>query len=75
MIKISSITGLGFLILLVASPYFSISTSWKNMILMICGLAVVILSYLIRKELHKVIKIVHRATEVKSDTYVENNPQ
>jgi FtsH-binding integral membrane protein len=75
MIKISSITGLGFLILLVASPFFSISTEWKNIILMISGLAVIILSYLIRKELHKVIRIVHNVEEIKSDTYVESNPQ
>ena len=75
MIKISSITALGALVLLVASPYVSISRDWKNYILMVSGLAIIILSLLLRKELHKVIKIVHRAVENKADTYVENNPQ
>ena len=75
MIKISSITVLGVLVLLVASPYVGISRTWKDYILMICGLAIAIISFLLRKELHKVIKIVHEASEVKADTYVENNPQ
>ena len=75
MIKISSITGLGVLILLVASPYISISRDWKNYILMASGLAIIILSLILRKELHKVIRIVHGVDEIKSDTYVENNPQ
>ena len=73
--KISSITALGFLIMLVASPFISISRDWKDYILMACGLAVVIFSFLIRKDLHKVIRIFHGVDEVKSDTYVENNPQ
>lgn len=72
--KISSISGLGFLIILVASPYIAISRNWKDYILMVSGLAVIILSFLIRKELHKVIRVVHGIDEVKTDTYVENNP-
>jgi hypothetical protein len=75
MIKISSITGLGVFILLVASPFIGISDDWKNKIFMVCGLAIIILSLMLRKELHKVIRIVHGVAEVKSDTYVENNPQ
>jgi hypothetical protein len=75
MIKISSISGLGLLVLLVASPFVAIPRTWKDWILMACGLAVIILSILIRKELHKVIRIIHGVEEVKSDTYVENNPQ
>ena len=73
--KISSITGLGVLVLLVASPFMNISRNWRDYILMACGLAIIILSYLIRQELHKVIRIVHGVEEIKSDTYVENNPQ
>jgi hypothetical protein len=73
--KISSITALGALVLLVASPYIGISQDWKNYILIISGLAIIILSVLIRKELHKVIKLVHEVKEIKADTYVENNPQ
>ncbi|OHA45992.1 MAG: hypothetical protein A2541_00385 [Candidatus Taylorbacteria bacterium RIFOXYD2_FULL_36_9] len=75
MIKISSITGLGLLILLVSSSFVSIFREWKDIILMISGLAIVILSLLIRKELHKVLRIIHDVKEIKSDSYVENNPQ
>jgi hypothetical protein len=73
--KISSITAIGVLVLLVASPFMNISRTWRDYILMACGLAIIILSFLIRKELHKVIRIFHGVEEVKSDTYVENNPQ
>lgn len=75
MIKISSITVVGVLVLLVASPFVSISRDWKDCVLMLCGLAIIVLSLLLRKELHKVIRIVHGVHEIKSDTYVENNPQ
>jgi FtsH-binding integral membrane protein len=75
MVKISSITALGFLVLLVASPFISISRDWKDYIFIASGLAIIILSFLIRKELHKVIRVVHGIEEIKSDTYVENNPQ
>ena len=73
--KISTITGLGFLVLIVASPFISISRDWKDYILMFSGLIIIIMSFLIRKELHKVIRIFHGVEEVKTDTYVENNPQ
>ena len=73
--KISSITALGVLVLIVASPFIAISRDWKSYIFMVCGLAIIILSLFLRKELHKVIKIVHEVAEVKTDTYVENNPQ
>lgn len=73
--KISSITALGALVLLVASPYIAISREWKMYVLMVTGLAIIIISLTLRKELHKVIRIVHGVEEIKSDTYVENNPQ
>lgn len=73
--KISSITAIGVLVLLVASPFIAISRDWKNYILMASGLAITILSLMLRKELHKVIRIVHSAEEIKTDTYVESNPQ
>jgi len=73
--KISSITALGALVLLISSPYIGISQDWKNYILMVSGLIILVLSVLIRRELHKVIKLVHEVKEVKADTYVENNPQ
>jgi len=75
MIKISSISSLGFLVLLVASPFISVPRAWKDYLLMLAGLTIVILSILLRKELHKVIRIVHGVEDIKPDTYVENNPQ
>lgn len=73
--KISSITILGALILLVASPFISVSRAWKDYFFMLVGLIVIVLSILIRRELHKVIKMIHGVEEIKTDTYVENNPQ
>lgn len=73
--KISSISAFGLIVLLFASPFIAIPRTWKDYILMASGLAIVILSFLIRKELHKVIRFVHGVEEVKPDTYVENNPQ
>ena len=74
--KISSITALGVLVLIIPTSFIAISRTWKDYILMLCGLAIIVLSYLIRKELYKVIRIVHGIDdEVKADTYVENNPQ
>lgn len=72
MIKISSISALGFIILLVVAS--SIPRDWKDYILISSGLAIIVISILLRKELHKVIRIVHGVEEVKTDTYVENNP-
>ena len=73
MFKISSITALGFLTILVSVS--NIYRDWKDYILVVVGIAIIILSYLIRQELHKVIRIVHGVEEDKTDTYVENNPQ
>ena len=73
--KISSITAFGVLTIIIASDFISIPRNWEQFFLIICGLGIVILSILLRKELHKVIRIVHGVEEVKSDTYVENNPQ
>ncbi len=75
MIKISTITIFGFLVLLVASPFVAISQDWKNYFFMTAGLVIFILSILIRQELYKVIKIVYGAEDIKADTYVENQPQ
>jgi hypothetical protein len=75
MVKISSITALGFLILVIPTAFIGISRDWKDYILMASGIAIIVLSLLIRQELHKVIRIVHGVEEVKPDTYVENNPQ
>ena len=75
MIKISSITALGLLVLLIASPFIDLPRDWKNSLLMLCGVAIIVLSIMLRKELHKVIRIVHGVEEVKPDTYVESHPK
>jgi hypothetical protein len=75
--KISLITFLGVLVLLVSSPYtyIGIWNEWKSYFIVVASITIIILSILIRKELHKVIKIAHEAGEVKTDTYIENKPQ
>ncbi len=75
MVKISSITALGIFIIILASPFIAIPRSWKDYLFVGAGMAILILSLLIRRELTKVIRLVHKAHEIKSDTYVENNPQ
>lgn len=75
MIKISSITVLGFIITIISSPLIRISRDWKEIILVISGLSIIVLSFLIRVELNKVVRTLHGLEEIKSDTYVENNPQ
>lgn len=73
--KISSINILSALVVLIASPYIAVSRVWKDYILIIIGLVILVISILLRKELNRVLRIVHGAREVKSDTYVENNPK
>lgn len=73
--RISALSALGFIVLLVASPFIAISRTWKDYVLMICGLLIIVISILLRKELHKVMRIVHGVEEIKPDTYVESNPQ
>lgn len=73
--RISTVSILGFLVLLVASPYVAVSRVWKDYFLMLAGLVILVLSILIRKELHKVVRLVNGAEDIKSDTYVESNPQ
>lgn len=75
MIKISLLTFLGFLTMLFGSPFISLPWRWKEYILVVLGFIIIISSLLLRKELHKVLKIINNTDEIKSDTYVENNPQ
>lgn len=73
MIKISSVTATAVLSILII--FSSIPRDWKDYILLFCSLVIIVISIILRKELHKVIRIVHGVEEIKSDTYVENNPQ
>jgi hypothetical protein len=73
MVKISSITVLGFLV--IVTHFMGIYREWADIAYIIYGLLIIILSLSIRKELHKVMRIVHGLEEPKVDTYVENHPQ
>jgi len=74
--KISTLTAAGVLVILIATPYTGVYREWKVYTLVILGLVIAILSVSIRKELHKVLKVIHGDDkESIKDTYVENNPQ
>ena len=76
MLKITSITALGALVFLTATPFMAIFRDWKDYIFIVSGLAIVVLSIMIRRELNKVLKVLHGdETESIKDTYIENNPQ
>ena len=57
MIKISTISFLGFLVMI--TSLFGIPATWKNIIYILAGLSIFVLSFLIRRELHKVLQVLH----------------
>ena len=72
MIKISTIFALGIFIAII--PFTGFPFSVKNILYIISGLLVTVLSLLIRKELEEVIK--HSYTDVvKTETFSESNPK
>jgi hypothetical protein len=73
MVKISSIFVLGILVVLM--PFSGFPFEWKNATYIICGLAIIILSLLIRKELHEVLRALHNNDVIKADTFTESIPQ
>ena len=73
MVKISSIFVLGFLTALV--PFSGFPIAWKNSFYILFGLAVAVLSVLIRRELHEVLRRLHDNQEIKNDTFSQNSPQ
>jgi len=76
MIKISTIFALGIFIALLPFTGFPNDSAFpvKNILYIVSGLLVTILSILIRKELEEVIR--HSYTDiVKTDTFSENNPK
>jgi hypothetical protein len=77
MVKISSIFVLGFLVALIPFSGFPNSSDHpvKNTIYILFGLAIAVLSVLIRRELHEVLKILHDNHEIKTDTFSQNSPQ
>ncbi|MFA6430428.1 MAG: hypothetical protein WC229_01890 [Candidatus Paceibacterota bacterium] len=73
MVKISSIFVLGILVMLM--PFSGFPFGWKDAIYKICGLAIIVLSLLIRKELHEVLRSLHNNEVIKADTFTESIPQ
>jgi hypothetical protein len=73
MIKISSIFVLGLLVAL--TPYSGFPIEWKNFFYIVFGLAIVIFSILIRRELHEVLRQLHNDSEIKNDTFSQNSPE
>jgi len=73
MVKISSIFGLGILVALIQYTGFPIEV--KNWIYLLTGLLIAVLSLMIRKELHEVLRSLHSDTFVKTDTFTESTPK
>lgn len=72
MVKISSIFVLGILVAI--TPFSGFSLFWKEFIYISCGLFIVGLSILIRKELHEVLRSLHSDNGVKNNTFSESSP-
>ena len=73
MVKISSISVLGFLLILV--PFSGFPLAYKEFIYIVFGAIILTLSLIIRRELHEVLRNLHRDVDIKNDTFSENNPQ
>jgi len=71
MIKISTIFILGILIALI--PYSGFPSGTKNFSYVFFGVLIAILSLLIRRELHEVIRTLHG--EEKNDTFSQSAPK
>ncbi len=76
MVKISTIFALGIFIAIIPFTGFPNDSAFpvKNVLYIICGLAVTILSVLIRKELEEVVKHLY-SDEVKTDTFSDSSPK
>ena len=72
MVKISSIFALG--VLVTVMQFFGFSSDTKNYFYFLAGILIVILSVLIRGELHEVLRHLHGA-EIKTDTFSQSAPQ
>lgn len=70
MIKITSITFLGFLVAII--PFMGIPKDWKDIFYIACGIAVISLSIMIRRELHEVLKALHTTDHIVTGTYTES---
>ncbi len=66
MVKISTIFILGLIVAVV--QYSGFSKEFKDFLYLVFGLSITVLSYLIRKELHEVLKHLHDVTLIKAET-------
>jgi hypothetical protein len=76
MVKISTIFALGIFIAFIPFSGFPNDSAFpvKNILYVVCGLLVAILSLMIRKELEEVVKHLH-SDVIKTDTFSESNPK
>ncbi len=72
MIKISTIFGLG--ILVIFTQFLGLPIGWKDFIYIFSGLCITVLSMLIRRELLDVLKQMHTGP-VNTETFSESKPQ
>ncbi|MFA5934685.1 MAG: hypothetical protein WC827_02255 [Candidatus Paceibacterota bacterium] len=72
MVKISSIFALG--VAITVMQFLGFSSAVKNYFYFLAGLAIVVLSILIRGELHEVLRHLH-GVEIKTDTFSQSAPQ
>lgn len=70
MVKITSVTIVGFLLML--APFYGLPKDWIIIGAAIGGLAVLVLSIMIRKELHVVLKELHTPGSEKADVFVDS---
>ena len=77
MVKISTIFALGIFIAII--PFTGLPNDAalpvKNILYIVFGLSVTVLSILIRKELEEVIKHLYTEDVVKTDTFAESKPK
>lgn len=73
MIKISTIFALGIVVAIM--PFLGFSSAWEEFIYKVSGLAIVVLSLLIRRELHEVLRSLHNSIDKKNDTFSEKSPE
>jgi len=71
MVKISTIFGLGVLVAL--TPFLGFPIGGKNFIYIVSGILIVVLSVLIRRELHEVLRHLH-TENVSTGTFVDSKP-
>ena len=72
MVKISTIFALG--VLIAVMQFFGFFSEIKNYFYFLAGVAVAVLSILIRGELHEVLRHLH-GVEIKTNTFSQSAPQ